>query len=144
MPHREDDDVAAGEGASSVRLELSNSLAAPKAARHVIEGLLVDQTHTFMDDALLMTSELVTNAVMHAGTKCTMCAQFDSASGWLRVEVADRSHHVPALPMQPDADAIGGHGLRIVAAIARQWGVASTRTGKVMWFELGGGSATVS
>ena len=138
MPHREEFDLAWREGAASVRLELANNLAAPKAARHVIEGLLADRSGGFMDDALLMTSELVTNAVLHAGTKCTLCAQFDPVSGWLRVEVADRSHHVPTLPAQPEPDAIGGHGLRIVAAIARRWGVASTRAGKVMWFELGG------
>ena len=64
MPHREECDRPGCQPAASVRLDLANSLSAPKAARHVIEDLLGDQSAGFMDDALLMTSELVTRQVL--------------------------------------------------------------------------------
>ena len=92
----------------------------------------------FVADALLLTSELVTNAVLYTDAGFTVSAEFDPTIKSLRVEVADASTFVPTVPPLTHSATMGGHGLRIVAAIARRWGVSSNERGKVIWFELGG------
>lgn len=124
--------------AKSVSLDLEPSLVAPRAARTAVRALLVEAPQAFVADAMLLTSELVTNAVLHTGAEFTLCAEFDPTVGSLRVEVADTSPSVPVVPSPAGVSSVGGHGLRIVAAIARRWGVAVTDSGKVVWFELHG------
>jgi anti-sigma regulatory factor (Ser/Thr protein kinase) len=127
-----------GNQSRAISLDLKPNLAAPKVARAAIAGLLNDDCVDFAADALLLTSELVTNAVLYADAEVTVAAAFDPAINSLRVEVGDGSTVVPAVAASVGPDAVGGHGLRIVAAIARKWGVSSNRRGKVVWFELGG------
>jgi hypothetical protein len=121
----------------SVSLDLVPSLVAPRVARSAIKELLDESPGDFVADAVLLTSELVTNAVLHTEAAFTVSAQFDPTVKSLRVEVADASTFVPTVPPLTPEATIGGHGLRIVAAIARRWGVSSTERGKVIWFELG-------
>ena len=123
----------------SVTLDLKPTLVASRAARAAVENLLVEghDSVEFVADALLLTSELVNNAVLHAGDDLRFSAEFDPSISCLRVEVADRSSAVPVL-VEEVSDAPGGHGLRLVARIARKWGVAANDAGKVVWFELGG------
>ncbi|MYS25326.1 PAS domain S-box-containing protein [Streptomyces sp. DvalAA-14] len=92
-----------------------------------------------VDDAVVLTSELVTNAVVHAGTAADVtCLRYDTA---VRVEVAD---HYPEreIPMQPrgrqfrDGENEGGRGLLLCAALANRWGVEYTAAGKTVWFQL--------
>ncbi|WP_329137226.1 SpoIIE family protein phosphatase [Streptomyces sp. NBC_01476] len=92
-----------------------------------------------VDDAVVLTSELVTNAVVHAGTAADVtCLRYDTA---VRVEVAD---HYPEreIPMQGrgrqfrDGDNEGGRGLLLCAALAGRWGVEYTGAGKTVWFQL--------
>ncbi|WP_051796447.1 SpoIIE family protein phosphatase [Streptomyces sp. NRRL S-87] len=92
-----------------------------------------------VDDAVVLTSELVTNAVVHAGTRAdVLCLR--SADG-VRVEVAD---HYPEreVPLQhPDRayaspDHEGGRGLMLCAALADRWGVEYATAGKHVWFQL--------
>lgn len=123
----------------TVSLELRPDLAAPRAARGAIQHLLVELPDQFVADAVLLTSELVTNAVLHTAADFSVSAEFDPTMRCLRVEVADASSEVSAVTTvdPPGKSSLGGHGLRIVAAIARRWGVSSTDGGKVVWFELG-------
>ncbi|MEU4659316.1 SpoIIE family protein phosphatase [Streptomyces sp. NPDC023723] len=92
-----------------------------------------------VDDAVVLTSELVTNAVVHAGTAAdVVCLRSDEG---VRVEVAD---HYPEreVPLQsspanmgsPDRE--GGRGLQLCAALANRWGVEYTPTHKTVWFRL--------
>lgn len=92
-----------------------------------------------VDDAVVLTSELVTNAVVHAGTNAdVLCLRTDDG---IRVEVAD---HYPEreVPLQgsgqsfgsPDRE--GGRGLLLCAALASRWGVEYTPTKKQVWFQL--------
>ncbi|MDC2957219.1 SpoIIE family protein phosphatase [Streptomyces gilvifuscus] len=92
-----------------------------------------------VDDAVVLTSELVTNAVVHAGTSAdVLCLRTDEG---VRVEVAD---HYPEreIPLQgspvnmgsPDRE--GGRGLQLCAALAGRWGVEYTPTHKQVWFQL--------
>ncbi|WP_369232878.1 SpoIIE family protein phosphatase [Streptomyces sp. R21] len=92
-----------------------------------------------VDDAVVLTSELVTNAVVHAGTAAdVLCLRSDDG---VRIEVAD---HYPEreIPLQATAvnmgspDREGGRGLQLCAALAGRWGVEYTPTHKQVWFQL--------
>lgn len=86
--------------------------------------------------AILLVSELVTNAMRHGGEPIRLVANI-TASG-LRVEVYDGN--VDAFPairdMRPDAP--GGRGLRLVDALADRWGTNEAGDGKCVWFEIDG------
>ncbi len=86
-----------------------------------------------MDRARLLVSELVINAVTHAGTECELTLRSDGRS--LRVEVSDHSHDLPHV-RDHLPQAISGRGLRIVAELADEWGVDQESEGKTVWFEL--------
>ena len=91
-----------------------------------------------VDDAVVLTSELVTNAVVHAGTAAdVLCLRTDAG---IRVEVADR-YPERELPLQnggriahPDRE--GGRGLLLCGALASAWGVEYSTTRKQVWFRL--------
>ncbi|MFF3334299.1 SpoIIE family protein phosphatase [Streptomyces sp. NPDC002888] len=92
-----------------------------------------------VDDAVVLTSELVTNAVVHAGTHAdVLCLRGDDG---VRIEVADR-YPEREIPLQGSAvtmgnlDREGGRGLQLCAAIAGRWGVEYTPTHKQVWFQL--------
>lgn len=102
-----------------------------------------------LDDALLLTSELVTNAVVHAGTsasvQCELRPGADGVPAGIRVEVADRH---PSKPLPPpgeeetrrEAEDQGasehGYGLYLTSYLADAWGVQYARSAKQVWFEL--------
>jgi PAS domain S-box-containing protein len=92
-----------------------------------------------IDDAVVLTSELVTNAVVHAGTSAdVLCLRSDEG---VRIEVADR-YPEREIPLQAAAvnmgspDREGGRGLQLCAALAGRWGVDYTPTHKQVWFQL--------
>ncbi|MGW1778431.1 SpoIIE family protein phosphatase [Streptomyces sp. NPDC002143] len=92
-----------------------------------------------VDDAVVLTSELVTNAVVHAGTHAeVLCLRSEDG---VRVEVADRypEREIPlqgSLATMGSPDREGGRGLQLCAAIAGRWGVEYTPTHKQVWFQL--------
>lgn len=103
---------------------------ARRFVRDVLDGWGIPD---LQDSAALAVSELMTNAVIHAGTAATV--RLAVADGELRLEVED-SHPDRALPIQPSrppAEAEGGRGLLITSALAPTWGVSYTRTGKTVW-----------
>ena len=83
--------------------------------------------------ALLLTSELVTNAVEHAGGLVSVHARCDDHV--LLVEVGDAESEVPRRVASVDG-AIGGRGMHLVEALATRWSTRSVDGGKVVWFEL--------
>ncbi|QCD58621.1 SpoIIE family protein phosphatase [Streptomyces hawaiiensis] len=92
-----------------------------------------------VDDAVVLTSELVTNAVVHAGTSAdVLCLRSDEG---VRIEVADR-YPEREIPLQATAvnmgspDREGGRGLQLCAALAGRWGVEYIPTHKTVWFQL--------
>ncbi|MFF7261503.1 SpoIIE family protein phosphatase [Streptomyces sp. NPDC008159] len=92
-----------------------------------------------VDDAVVLTSELVTNAVVHAGTSAdVLCLRSEDG---VRIEVADR-YPEREIPLQSSAinmgspDREGGRGLQLCAALAGHWGVEYTPTHKQVWFQL--------
>ncbi len=85
------------------------------------------------DTVVLAVSELVTNAIVHAGTAVRVVLTV--ADGDLRIEVQD-SHPERGLPMRspsPRPDDEGGRGLLITSTLAPTWGVVYTRTAKTVW-----------
>ncbi|MFQ6195373.1 SpoIIE family protein phosphatase [Streptomyces sp. NPDC000405] len=92
-----------------------------------------------IDDAVVLTSELVTNAVVHAGTAAeVLCVRMTTG---VRVEVADR-YPERELPVQSPGrplgglDREGGRGLLLCASLASRWGVEYSPTRKTVWFRI--------
>jgi anti-sigma regulatory factor (Ser/Thr protein kinase) len=85
------------------------------------------------DTAVLLTSETVTNAVIHAHSVVRLAVTIGPAA--VRVEVGDDDSHRPTIRSQ-SPDAIGGRGVGIVAKAASRWGVERVGDGKIVWFEL--------
>lgn len=86
------------------------------------------------DTACLLTTELVTNAVLHAGSPVGLALK-----GWdhrLRVEVSDRSDTIPTLRAAHTAVGTTGRGLTLVKGFSHKWGVTPHPPGKSVWFEL--------
>ena len=88
-------------------------------------------------DAVLLTSELVTNALVHAGTSIQLTCRLDDAA--VEVSVLDR-HPARMIPDPPggsaEADRPGGRGLLLPGALSSSWGVTYAPTAKVVWFRL--------
>ncbi|MEU5012537.1 SpoIIE family protein phosphatase [Streptomyces sp. NPDC021749] len=92
-----------------------------------------------VDDAVVLTSELVTNAVVHAGTAADVLCQRNDAG--VKISVADR-YPEREIPLQnagqvivhPDRE--GGRGLLLCGALSARWGVEYTAAQKHVWFQL--------
>ena len=84
--------------------------------------------------AVLLTSELVTNAIRHEPGETVMLS-ISCSYGQLRVEVHDTSCSMPVLVDAP-ADAETGRGLLLVATLSAGWGSYRTPAGKAVYFTL--------
>mgnify|MGYP003945426903 CR=1 FL=1 len=85
------------------------------------------------DDAVLLLSETLTNAVQHA--EGSVGLHLHRTATHLTVEVSDRSPHLPQ-PRLAAEDEESGRGLILVRALADTWGVRPTDEGKTTWFTL--------
>ena len=83
-------------------------------------------------DAVLVFSELVTNAVLHAGGATGITVQH--AAETLHLEVRDAVTAVPE--RRAGGGAGGGFGLNIVAQLCRDWGWTPAADGKVVWADI--------
>ncbi|MHC3475329.1 ATP-binding protein, partial [Streptomyces sp. 7R007] len=125
---------------------LSGTPHAPGSARAVVRAALDGWAaagsplpERLGEDAVLVASELVTNAVVHAGTEVSVACRLEEATGALVVEVSD--HHPSRAPRDPAAEppygtAEYGRGLRLVATLAESWGVTYRRGTKTVWARL--------
>ncbi|MFE1924966.1 SpoIIE family protein phosphatase [Streptomyces asoensis] len=103
-------------------------------ARAVVrEQLHVWGLDELADAAELMVSELVTNAVRHS--RRSPVALRLVRGDTLLCEVEDDDHELPTLLSAGPGDE-RGRGLRVVSALAREWGASRTAAGKSVWFEL--------
>ncbi|WP_433291761.1 ATP-binding protein [Pseudonocardia sp. CA-142604] len=112
--------------------ELGSTRAARETVRVACRDWRVDD-HT-CDDALLVATELVANAVDHAQTPCVLILSRDHDG--LRITVRDFApRQLPEL--QPvDVTAARGRGLQVVAAVSRDWGVTTVDGEKSVWAVL--------
>ena len=109
----------------------------PTEARRFVTATLAAWGHLeLVDDAAVITTELATNAVVHAQTEFTVsvCRRPD---GTIRVTVADGSPEPPR-QRHPEPFEGSGRGLRLVEAIAAGWGADALPDGKLVWAQLAG------
>ena len=118
------------------RIELRPDRSSPAMARRFVHAFSDRQAlPPQVDDQLVLVScELVTNAVLHAGTRLTLSLELHPDR--VRVSVRDRSSALPSL-RQGQPDSLTGRGLGLVAAVSRGWGVDPSWAGKVVWAEIG-------
>jgi anti-sigma regulatory factor (Ser/Thr protein kinase) len=107
---------------------------APAVARRMVDGLAGVLPETTVDQARLLLSEVVTNAVRH-GDGDTVRVMLDAVDGdQLRCEVMDEgTGFVPKARDKPSM-VEGGWGLHLVETLSRRWGVREGSTH--VWFEL--------
>ena len=86
-----------------------------------------------LEDAVLLTSELVTNVLLHAGTDLEVRVKTDPAR--IRVEVHDGDNRSPR-PSPAGPEATSGRGLLLVEHLAGKRGVDPAADGKAVWFEM--------
>ncbi|MCI3245502.1 ATP-binding protein [Streptomyces spinosisporus] len=86
------------------------------------------------EDAVLLVSELVGNAVRHTGAR-TFGLRMRRRRGWFRIEVRDPSRGLPCLMPVQDMD-VSGRGLFLVDKLSDRWGVDLLPRGKTTWFEM--------
>ncbi|MBT2510404.1 ATP-binding protein [Streptomyces sp. ISL-98] len=86
-----------------------------------------------VDDVLLLVSEVVTNACLHADGPKELALTF--AGDRLRIEVTDGSP-VPPHPRPSGVGVPGGHGLIVVQRLALRWGSVPREGGKTVWLEV--------
>jgi CheY-like chemotaxis protein/anti-sigma regulatory factor (Ser/Thr protein kinase) len=116
-------------------VELGPSLADVSTARRFIAERCSEWGCTVIaHDAELVATELVTNALVHASTRCQLRARL--AGGVLRIEVEDRGGGTPDL-QAADERAERGRGLLIVSALSTAWGVGTRPPGgKLVWAQV--------
>jgi anti-sigma regulatory factor (Ser/Thr protein kinase) len=86
-----------------------------------------------VDDLSLLVTEVVANAIRHAGSDIRL--EMSMSPAVVRVEVFDGSSELPVL-RHPVPTSDSGRGLRLVDALATRWGSRRQLDGKVVWFEL--------
>ena len=137
VDHTADDGSALRAGPVDAVLHLSPTADAPAVARRFVADHRDHLPSDVVDDAQLLVSELVGNAVRHGRTAIALRVR--SSPPGIGVAVTDHG----ATPVEervamPDEHATSGRGLAIVAALSSAWGVdaADPPPGKTVWFEL--------
>lgn len=115
------------DGASRLSLLLKPDVHAPAVARRALRELPLGER---AGDVLLLTSELVTNAVQHAGLGPDEAIELEAScdEGYMHVEVRDRGAGFAHVPN-------AGNGLRILEATTPRWGIEHDGRTRV-WFDV--------
>ncbi|WP_194920293.1 ATP-binding SpoIIE family protein phosphatase [Catenulispora rubra] len=120
-------------------LDLDPDPMAARAARRFVTSTLAEwDLEHLTDDVLSVVTELVTNATQHAATTSQLALR--SHPGRLMVEVADCDGRIPRPAVTQVMDE-RHRGLLIVAQLSQRWGVRPTDRGKIVWAEMGEGTA---
>jgi anti-sigma regulatory factor (Ser/Thr protein kinase) len=122
----------------TVDVELEGTPDAAAEARRALARFADHVPERRLRDVRLLVSELVTNAVRHAGLspddKIRLLVQHRDSV--LRVEVHDPGTGFEPRPPVPDPARASGWGLYLVDELADRWGMEGTRGGTRIWFEL--------
>jgi anti-sigma regulatory factor (Ser/Thr protein kinase) len=111
---------------------LPKTPAASAAARQLMGRFRAELPEATLEDARLLVSELVANAVEHASGDGEVVVRADLADGRLRVEVADSGSGFEYVPRREDTER--GWGLHFTDRLASRWGIDEDPS--VVWFEL--------
>jgi anti-sigma regulatory factor (Ser/Thr protein kinase) len=103
--------------------------------RYVVDACVAYGWSASSDTVALLTSEVVTNSVLHAYGPQVRVRVLDRGLR-LRVEVFDGSPVLP-VPRKAPTSAVNGRGIALVDELALAWGVDVHPDGKTLWFEVG-------
>ena len=117
-----------------LELALPGEVSSAAVARHALRDLLVG-LDLDPDVGQLLVTELVANAVRHAGPG-DLTVRVRVTAGVVLVEVEDTSPWKPESPVQPPWHKESGRGLLLVDVLTERWGVDTVGTGKRVWFEF--------
>lgn len=117
------------------KIDLGAAVTSPKEARRfVAEELGAMGFQHLIDPVALVADELITNAVLHAGSRANLALYL--REGRLRVEVHDDSPVMPQL-LPPSEHATSGRGLALVEGLSAAWGASLSHDGgKVVWADF--------
>ncbi|MFB7512624.1 ATP-binding protein [Streptomyces sp. NPDC056144] len=87
-----------------------------------------------VEDALLLVSEVVSNAFAHGGAPYELCLDLTDGRLWVRVSDASPVRPRPHGPHRPGRSS--GHGLYLLERLATAWGCVPQEGGKTVWFEV--------
>ena len=133
----DDDPIPSDDGTLTARILLEDDPRAAALARRFLREFLqrADVSDDVAATAELCLSELVTNAIVHAGGRSELRATLDTA---LTISVRDRGGQAPdaAPDDDPDPLRVHGRGLQLVEALADRWGSERDALGHSVWFSL--------
>ena len=116
-------------------LDLPSTTEAPRLGREFVHSALCTAHHvTVREDAELLVSELVTNAVLHGLPPITLRVDCDTTE--LVVEVSDEAVGPALSPHHTSLERESGRGLALLDILSDAWGVDPLDQGKVVWFRL--------
>ena len=116
-------------------LSLGTDVRAARRARSFVrESVAQHVDDEVLADALVVASELVTNAVMHAGTASELEVRLDE--GTLELRVSDGDPRTPVRRRLLGGLAAQGRGLGMLTALTERWGVDERADGKTVWAVL--------
>lgn len=126
---------------SPVDIQLPAEASSAAVARDAVRRLVLTagpdtqsaSSQQALDRVVLLTSEVVTNAVLHAGTPLRLTATIEA--GRVVVRVYDGARIPPRRRAYRNDDA-NGRGMHLVDALADQWGIEETVAGKCVWFSI--------
>jgi anti-sigma regulatory factor (Ser/Thr protein kinase) len=132
------------QGPGMTEAAVLGSLTIPGRPEHVREARAfvakaLGDLRSGLEDAVLLTSELVTNAVMHSASRRaggTITVQIAESAGGVRIEVADGGSDLSAPVVRGDVYTSDGHGLFLVQTLSDQWGYLRDDNGTTVWFWL--------
>lgn len=123
---------SSAERKADVGAQFPADIESPRAACHFVMGVLREWgfSRDARDEAALVTTELATNAVLHADSGFSVLLV--EGDGVVRIAVHD------AVPLDPSRLVVRPRrGLGLVARVSRDWGVDVTAKGKTVWAEIG-------
>jgi anti-sigma regulatory factor (Ser/Thr protein kinase) len=119
---------------AELSLQIAGGPDAPSDARTALRRLYPEVPPDVMQVLALLASELVANAVTHAGAE-SIGLRFQVLPETIRVEVADEGPGFAPNPGELDPSAVGGWGLYLVDQLSSRWGVIDGEGARV-WFEI--------
>jgi serine/threonine-protein kinase RsbW len=131
-----------GDSARTIRVPW-RATSVSKVRRALVEDLLMRDVPTVVvDEAEIVASELVSNAIRHARplSDGNLRVHWKVKAGVVEVEVTDGGSESSPRPAPRTIWAPSGRGLRIVRSLAHEWGVTEDRSGTTVWASLGGPS----
>jgi anti-sigma regulatory factor (Ser/Thr protein kinase) len=120
----------------TVRLALPSDASAVRLARQITrDALAAWQLGQLEESAVLLVSELITNAVRHAADTGAIGLELASTGTQLRMEIQDGDPSWREMDSLADCDE-SGYGFLLVDSLADRWGLRRVCAGKAVWVEL--------